>query len=222
MKTSALAPNPNMLRTSGQNIPEALRRFNFRLSEYRTLYAASGFMDPPLLVGHKRPHGPKKGVSFSLCSQGCPEKDCFHPVEVIFNMDRDRNISSDFRRISIFTDPYCGMLGQGSYPGSIRTLIEDVWKGDLLPAGRFQHRVSFNDGGVSVVFRDDMRKLVGSPLGLNHVVVLVGEKTSFYAQPRFAAKMIYSHITLADIMSSSAAGALFSLAMNISADNAAK
>lgn len=222
MQISSLATNPNMLRVSGRNIPGTLCRFNFRLSEYRTLYVASGFMDPPLLVSHKRPHGPTKGISFSLRSQDCPEKDCFHPAEVIFNRDRDHDLASDLRRISIFTDPYCGMLGQGSYPGSVRKLIEDIWKGDLLPAGKFQCRVPFNDGGVSVVFMDDMKALIGSPLGLNHVTLLVGEKTSFCPRPRFAAQMIYSHITFSDIIASSAAGTLFSMALNISASNAAK
>lgn len=221
MKMAASA-SMNLLRVSGSEIPSALRTFSFKGAQYRTLYATSGFMDPPLLVSHKRPHGPTKGITFSLRSQDCSEKDRFYPAEVVFTKDREHDLASDFRRISIFTDPYCGMLGQGSYPGSVRTLIEDIWKGDLLPAGKFQCRVPFDYGGVSVVFRGDMKTLIRSPFGLNHVALLVGEVTSFCPRPRFAAQMIYSHITFADIIASSAAGPLFSMALNISASNAAK
>lgn len=213
--SAATSARTDQLRVSGSDIPAALRTFSFKGAQYRTLHAASGFMDPPLAVSNVTGNRKLHRLNLSVASGNTSGSDYFYPAEIISS--GEEAITTRSQEVSISTDPYCGMLGKGSYPSNVRMLIEDAWKGNLLPASSREEGLFFKDRGASVVFRASLLELVSLETGLNHVGLLIGERQDPASQNRFAAQLTYSAITFRDILAMSDAGALAGLALNIAA-----
>lgn len=213
MKMSAASARTNQLRVSGSDIPAALRTFSFKGAQYRTLHAASGFMDPPLVVCNLTDNTKLRRLNLSVASESRSGGDYFYPAEII--SPGEEPITTVSQEVSISTDPYCGMLGKGSYPVHVRMLIEDAWKGNLLPTTSREEGLFFKDRGVSVVFRVSLLELVSLETGLNHVALLIGERQDPASPNRFAAQLSYSAVSFWGLLAMSEAGALAGLALDI-------
>lgn len=188
----------NKMRTSGASIPSHLTQFKFRGAPYRTLHVAAGFTHLAMTVKFESnpTRYPGKEWFITVFADGKGGTDYLYPAEV--TLPRQRPLTNSRQEVEIQIDRFSAY---SALPIDVQELVEEAWRGSLLPKSCGDEILYFKDRGVSVHFevREPLELMTDKGVPINFTALLVGESMGDQL-PRYAALWTFTHLTIEDVL----------------------